>query len=114
MGHKAKKIIYLFLAQVPKSGLLRYSVTTFLIKSASLNPMTDIVQLDARGLQCPLPLLKLKQQLNRMQKGEQVRIQTTDAGSVRDINAFVRQVGHVLLESGEASGDFHFLIEKGA
>lgn len=70
-------------------------------------------QLDARGLQCPLPLLKLKQQLNKMQKGESVRVIATDAGSVRDFNAFVRQAGHNLLEQIETADEFHFLIEKG-
>lgn len=75
--------------------------------------MNDIIQLDARGLQCPLPLLKLKQQLNRMQPGQQIRIMTTDPGSVRDFSAFAAQAGHRLLQSGEQAGEFQFLIEKG-
>ncbi|HVK98830.1 MAG TPA: sulfurtransferase TusA family protein [Dongiaceae bacterium] len=75
--------------------------------------MTDIVQLDARGLQCPLPLLKLKQQLNRMQVGQQIQILTTDVGSVRDFNAFVAQAGHRLLHSTEEAGEYRFLIQKG-
>ena len=75
--------------------------------------MNDITQLDARGLQCPLPLLKLKQQLNRMQPGQQVRVLTTDPGSVRDFSAFTSQAGHRLLQSDEQAGEFRFLIEKG-
>lgn len=75
--------------------------------------MNDIIQLDARGLQCPLPLLKLKQQLNRMLPGQQIRIMTTDPGSVRDFSAFAAQAGHRLLRSGEQAGEFQFLIEKG-
>ncbi|HEX4938774.1 MAG TPA: sulfurtransferase TusA family protein [Candidatus Kapabacteria bacterium] len=75
--------------------------------------MNDIIQLDARGLQCPLPLLKLKQQLNRMLPGQQIRIMTTDPGSVRDFSAFAAQAGHRLLQSGEQAGEFQFLIEKG-
>lgn len=76
--------------------------------------MIEPVQLDARNLQCPLPLLKLKQQLNRMQPGDCIRVLTTDAGSVRDIGTFVRQAGHRLHDSGDENGEFHFLIEKGA
>lgn len=75
--------------------------------------MNDITQLDTRGLQCPLPLLKLKQQLNRMQPGQQIKVLTTDPGSVRDFNAFAAQAGHRLLQSGEQGGEFQFLIEKG-
>ncbi|MFZ5603975.1 MAG: sulfurtransferase TusA family protein [Pseudomonadota bacterium] len=70
--------------------------------------MNDIIQLDARGLQCPLPLLKLKQQLNRMLPGQQIRIMTTDPGSVRDFSAFAAQAGHRLLRSGEQAGEFQF------
>ncbi|NPU91349.1 MAG: sulfurtransferase TusA family protein [Gammaproteobacteria bacterium] len=75
--------------------------------------MNDITQLDTRGLQCPLPLLKLKQQLNRMQPGQQIKVLTTDPGSVRDFSAFAAQAGHRLLQSVEQGGEFQFLIEKG-
>lgn len=55
------------------------------------------VFLDATGLACPMPLLKLKQQINRLLPGQTVRIDTTDPGSVRDIEAFCKQAGHHLL-----------------
>lgn len=71
------------------------------------------IELNACGLQCPLPLLKLKQQLNRLAPGDRVKAQTTDAGSVRDFQAFAQQAGHLLLECREADGVFHFEIEKG-
>ena len=58
--------------------------------------MSKPIELDARGLQCPMPLLKLKQQLNQMQAGDYIEVKTTDAGSVRDFNAFTQQVGHKL------------------
>ena len=74
--------------------------------------MTTTVELDARGLQCPLPLLKLKQQLNRLLPGDQVLILTTDPGSLRDFQAFVQQAGHVLHECREAGAEYTFLIEK--
>jgi tRNA 2-thiouridine synthesizing protein A len=75
--------------------------------------MSITVELDARGLQCPLPLLKLKQQLNKLVPGDKVCVQTTDAGSVRDFQAFVQQARHQLHECRETDGIFHFVIEKG-
>lgn len=75
--------------------------------------MSTIAELDLRHLQCPLPLLKLKQQLNRLVAGDRVVAQTTDAGSVRDFQAFVQQAGHRMLECREAEGVYHFVIEKG-
>lgn len=68
--------------------------------------------LDARGLRCPLPLLKLKQRLNGMAAGEEIRVETTDPGSVRDFQAFLRQAGHLLLEQQEQEDGFLFLIRK--
>lgn len=75
--------------------------------------MSITTELDARGLQCPLPLLKLKQQLNRLAPGDRVRVQTTDAGSVRDFQSFVQQAQHRLHECREINGVYHFVIEKG-
>ena len=74
--------------------------------------MSKSIELDARGLQCPMPLLKLKQQLNQMQAGDYIEVKTTDAGSVRDFNAFTQQVGHKLHRQTEQDGEFLFLIEK--
>lgn len=75
--------------------------------------MTDIPrQLDARGLRCPMPLLKLKQSLHGMVVGEVIEVRTTDAGSVRDFQAFLRQGGHVLEEMRESGTEFFFRIRK--
>lgn len=74
--------------------------------------MSDRVLLDARQLRCPMPLLKLKQALHRMNVGEEIEVLTTDAGSVRDFQAFLRQSGHLLLEIKEQEADFFFLIRK--
>tara|TARA_R110001583_G_scaffold67063_4_gene192205 strand:- start:866 stop:1123 length:258 start_codon:yes stop_codon:yes gene_type:complete len=70
-------------------------------------------QLDACGLNCPLPLLKAKQALNRLQPGEVLRVVATDAGSVRDFKAFTDQSGDQLLVSTEQLGQFIYLIRKG-
>lgn len=57
--------------------------------------------LDARGLKCPLPILRAKKALADMISGDVLRVQATDPGSVRDFNAFARQTGNDLLEHEE-------------
>ncbi|ALG67744.1 sulfurtransferase TusA family protein [Beggiatoa leptomitoformis] len=69
-------------------------------------------ELDASGLNCPLPILKTKKELNTMQMGEILHILTTDPGSVKDFDAFARQTGNKLLASTEENGKYSFLIEK--
>ena len=69
-------------------------------------------ELDTCGLDCPLPLLKTKQALNRMHSGEQLRVRATDPGSQRDFRVFAEQSGHRLLESSEHQGVFSYLIQK--
>lgn len=74
---------------------------------------TDAVtELDARGLDCPLPLLKAKQALNRLDSGERLRVLATDAGSVRDFTVFAQQSGHQLLESSSDNGVYTYLLQK--
>ena len=74
--------------------------------------MTELQILDVRGMNCPLPLLKLKQRLNQMTVGEQVQVTTTDPGSVKDFAAFLQQTGHCLHEQRQQAGEYLFLIEK--
>lgn len=69
-------------------------------------------QLDTRGMRCPMPLLKLKQALHGMKAGEEVEVLTTDPGSLRDFQAFLRQAGHVLLSMQEGDKVFRFHIRK--
>jgi tRNA 2-thiouridine synthesizing protein A len=71
------------------------------------------VELDATGLNCPLPILRARKALARMESGQVLRIVATDPGSVKDFDAFARQTGCTLLESREADGAFRFLIRKG-
>lgn len=70
------------------------------------------VELDAIGLQCPMPLLKAKRALNGMQPGQQLRILATDQGSVRDFRVFAQQSGHALLSSEERDGVYIHLLRK--
>lgn len=75
--------------------------------------MTDVTyQLDARGLRCPMPLLKLKQSLHGMESMAVITVQTSDPGSVRDFQAFLRQAGHELLEMKSDEREFLFRIRK--
>jgi len=69
-------------------------------------------ELDARGLSCPLPVLKTKKALNDMTSGQVLRIIATDPGSVKDMSAFSRQTGHSLLSSAEENNAFVFLMQK--
>ena len=71
-------------------------------------------ELDVRGLNCPLPILRAKKVLNDMSGGQTLRVVATDPGAVKDFQAFSKQTGNELLESGEASGEFTFLIRKRA
>lgn len=75
--------------------------------------MTDFNEkLDASGLNCPLPILKAKKQLNGLDSGQVLYIVATDSGSVKDFDAFCKQTGHSLLESTEADGKYHYYIQK--
>lgn len=69
-------------------------------------------ELDATGLQCPMPLLKAKRALNGLVGGQRLRVVATDPGSVRDFEVFAQQSGHKLLESRQASGRYYYLLEK--
>ena len=68
--------------------------------------------LDARGLNCPLPILRAKKALAEMATGQVLRIVATDPGSVKDFQAFSRQTGNELLSSEEQSGEFRFYMKK--
>ncbi len=75
--------------------------------------MVDVdSELDASGLNCPLPILKAKKALAGLQSGQVLRIIATDPGSVNDFEAFSVQGGHQLLESREQDDKFYFLLKK--
>jgi tRNA 2-thiouridine synthesizing protein A len=75
--------------------------------------MADFDQeLDASGLNCPLPILRAKKSLAGLSVGQVLHIIATDPGSVKDFEAFAKQTGNELMESKEEGGKFHFLIKK--
>ena len=70
-------------------------------------------ELDTRGLNCPLPILKAKKALADMQSGEVLRVVATDPGSMRDFQAFARQTGNELVEQDSSNDEFiHFLRRR--
>ncbi len=69
-------------------------------------------ELDARGLNCPLPILKTKKSLTDMTSGQVLRVVSTDCGSVKDMQAFSNQTGNQLLSTEEAGGEYTFFLKK--
>ncbi len=69
-------------------------------------------ELDVRGLSCPLPILRTKNALKRLDAGKVLKVVATDPGSVRDFEAFARQSGNELLNADEADGAYTFLLRK--
>ncbi len=69
--------------------------------------------LDARGLNCPLPILRAKKALKDIPIGEVLAIQATDPGAVKDFEAFCRSTGNELVDSKTDQGEFHFRIRRG-
>ncbi len=69
-------------------------------------------ELDARGLSCPLPILKAKKALNQLESGQILRVVATDPGSVKDFAAFANQTGNELLESSQDGQDFEYRLKK--
>ncbi len=69
-------------------------------------------ELDARGLNCPLPILKAKKALAEMASGQVLRVVATDAGSVRDFQAFAKQTGNELLEQQSVGAEHISLLKR--
>ena len=69
-------------------------------------------ELDARGLNCPLPILRTKKALTDMRSGQVLRVLATDPGAVKDFQAFSRQTGNPLLASDTVKDEFVFLLQK--
>ena len=69
-------------------------------------------ELDTRGLNCPLPILKAKKALADMHSGELLKVVSTDPGSMRDFKAFARQTGNELVEQATVGSDFVHLLRR--
>ena len=69
-------------------------------------------ELDARGLNCPLPILRTKKALNDMPTGAVLKVLATDPASVKDFQAFSKQTGNLLIEHSEADGIYRFYLQR--
>lgn len=69
-------------------------------------------EVDARGLNCPLPILRLKKAVQGLDAGKVVRLLATDPGSVKDVEAFCRQTGNTLVAAQQAGAEYLFLVRK--
>ena len=69
-------------------------------------------ELDTRGLNCPLPILRTKKSLTDMQSGQLLKVRATDPGSVKDFQAFAKQTGNELVSSETIDTEFVFFMKK--
>lgn len=69
-------------------------------------------EIDTRGLNCPLPILKAKKALNEMASGQLLKVVSTDPGSLRDFQAFARQTGNELMDQQTAGADFIHVLKR--
>lgn len=70
-------------------------------------------ELDVRGLNCPIPVMRMKKKMEKMASGQTLRVLATDPGTLPDFKAYAKMSGDALLESGKSpEGDFTFLLKK--
>lgn len=69
--------------------------------------------LNAKGLSCPMPVVRTKKAIDQLEKGQILELHTTDAGALNDIPAWAKTSGHVILDSREENGTYIFMIQKG-
>jgi len=101
-----QRILYIY-------GLFFSAQVLCILLNTGVSTMADYdEELDASGLNCPLPILRAKKALTGMDAGKVLRIVATDPGSVKDFEAFAKQTGNELLESTEEGGKFCFLMKK--
>jgi tRNA 2-thiouridine synthesizing protein A len=76
--------------------------------------MSPTSTLDAKGLSCPLPVVKARLEIDKLGSGDVLQVTATDPGSVADFESWTKMSGHELLESHEEDGVYTYLIRKGA
>lgn len=75
--------------------------------------ITPNAQLDAKGMSCPMPVVKARLEIDRLASGDVLEVLATDPGSVADFDNWTKMSGHELLSSGEDDGVYTYLIRKG-
>lgn len=71
----------------------------------------DVV-VDAKGLSCPMPIVRAKKAIDQLESGQIMKLETTDKGSVSDFQSWVKQTKHELLDHSEADGIYTFYVKK--
>lgn len=82
------------------------------VLSPSARNLPVNLEIDARGLRCPLPLLKAKQGLRTLGDQDLLRVVTSDAGSLRDFVAFAQLSGQLIQHFDQEQGDYYFVVRK--
>jgi tRNA 2-thiouridine synthesizing protein A len=82
------------------------------VREVSMAEISVDQVLDAKGLNCPMPVIKTKKALNDIQEGQVLKVVSTDPGSNSDIPALVKRLGHELLDTQEEAGVISFYIKK--
>lgn len=77
-----------------------------------VTPLSIDQEVDARGLNCPLPILKAKKALAALESGQVLKVVSTDAGSLRDFQAFCKQTGNELLEQQSTNGEYIHVLRR--
>ena len=72
----------------------------------------DVI-VDAKGLSCPMPIVRAKKAMDQLESGQVMKLETTDKGSVRDFQSWVKQTNHELLNHFEEGGIYTFYVKKG-
>ncbi len=72
----------------------------------------DVI-VDAKGLSCPMPIVRAKKAMDQLESGQVMKLETTDQGSVRDFQSWVKQTNHELLNHFEEGGIYTFYVKKG-
>ncbi len=79
----------------------------------STEPLSFDLEVDAKGLKCPLPILRAKKALATLVSGQVLKVVSTDKGSVRDFQAFSKQTGNELLEQSDDGTEFvHYMRRR--
>jgi len=69
-------------------------------------------ELDVRGMNCPVPILRSKKAIGEIASGQVLKVIATDAGSIKDMQAFANQTGNALLSSAESGGEYTYFLRK--
>ena len=110
--HKSVPITPAFSSQYDDSGDPSDKSRPTPVKSSASSISANILKIDATGLQCPGPIMKIKHSIDAMEPGQQMEIQATDPGFARDVQAWCQITGNILVEQSDSKGIFRAVVEK--